>query len=199
MHHQAIRTVGLKAACAGVLLGVVWSFTVRPAQADLGERRDRLSAQLDAIERYGISSGTDSGERLAELTERVERFSQALALHQSTPSIFQSVEKLAAAHGVQVHRTDPKTTQRRGDRSGVDDENKAELISDEFIIEFSGGFGPVVTFLDNLGPSAGVASISELRLSPSGPGVRGSITMTVFRTPPGTQILKSKEEVRDDS
>lgn len=199
MHYQGIRTAGIKAVCAGLLLGAAWSFTVRPAQADLSDRRGQLSAQLDAIDQYGINDGTDSGVRLAELTERVERFSQALAMHQSTPAIFQAVEKLAAQHGVQVHRTDPKSTQRRGKRSGSDGERKPELISDEFIIEFSGDFGPTIDFLDDLGSSTGLSSISELRLAPSGPGVRGSATMTVFRTPPGTQVLKFDEEGRHDS
>lgn len=198
MHHQGIRTAGVKAVCAGVLLGVVWTFSVRPAQADLGDRQNQLNAQLDAIERYRIPSGTDSGQRLTELTERVERFSDALSRHQSTPAIFQTVEKIASSNAVRIHRTDPKLTQRRG-KSARGSENKADLISDEFIIEFSGGFGPVVAFIDELSRSTGVANISELRLAPSGPGVRGSITMTVFRTPPGTQVLQAKEETPHDS
>lgn len=201
MHHQAIRPVAIKAVTAGVLLGVVWSFTVRPARADLVSRRHQLDAQLGAIAQFR-SSGTDSGERLAELTGRVERFADALAMHPSTPAIFQAVEKLAASHGVQIHRTDPKSTQRSGKRSrDADDdaEKRAEIISDEFVIEFSGDFGPTVVFLQGLAGSTGVASISELRLAPSGPGVRGSVTMTVFRTPPGAQVLKQTEEARDDS
>lgn len=199
MHYQAIRTAGIKAACAGVLLGVAWTFTVRPAQAGLNDRQSQLHAQLDAIERYRITSGTDSDQRLAELTERVGRFSEALSRYQSTPAIFQAVEKIASSNAVRIHRTDPKLTQRRGKGARVDRGSRAELISDEFIIEFSGAFGPVASFIQELSGSTGVASISELRLSPSGPNVRGSITMTVFRTPPGTQVLKPQEEARHDS
>lgn len=202
MHHQAIRTVAIKAATAGVLLGVMWTFIVRPARADLDSRRHHLDAQTEAIAQFQSIEGADSGERLAELTGRVERFSQALAMHTSTPAIFQSVEKLAASHGVQIHRTDPKSAQRTGKRSRNEDdegERRAEIISDEFVIEFSGDFGPTVAFLDALNVSTGVASISELRLAPSGPGVRGSVTMSVFRTPPGAQVLKPTEEARNDS
>ncbi len=193
MQQQAIRSTGAKAACAALLLGVAWTFTVRPARADLHDRRIQLGTQLDAIEQYRINAGTESEARLDELTGRVERFSRALAMHQSTPGVFQAVELVARTHGVQILRTDPKSSQRRGSKAAGAG-GKAGLIADEFIIEFSGDFGPTAAFLDDLAKVTGLASVSELRLSPSGPGVRGSVTMTVFRTPPGTQVLKRSEE-----
>jgi len=193
MHPQAIWTVTIKAVCASVLMGVAWTFTVRPAQADLAERRSLLATQFEAIERYSGTVGADSQARLTELTERVERFSQALGVHQSTPAVLQSVERLAGTLGVQIHRTDPRATQRRGKRGPGEEHARAELISDEFIIEFSGNFGQVVEFLNGLTVSTGVVSITDLRLAPSGPGVRGSATMTVFRTPPGMQELMASE------
>lgn len=194
MHEQAIRSVGLKAVGAAVLFGVAWTFTVRPAQATLDDQRALLQAQAALIEQHERQSlnASDAAASLEELGRRVERLAGSLARHESTPAILRTVESLAADRGVRVHRTDPRSAPRSSGKRAKSD--RPEIIEDGLLVEFSGPFGPVAAFLDDLACSAGVAHLSELRMAPSVDGVHGTVMMTVFRTPPDQPLLPPQEE-----
>ena len=204
MNEHVLKPVAVRTIIACVLLAAAWIFTVKPARAELQDQRLRLETQTRAVEAYR-RAGSEENRTLrteAILAERIEKLADAMTLHRTNASIFEQIEKTAAARSVQIHRTDPRSSgraQNRTDRRrGAPTE--ATITTDEFHIEFSGPYGGVAAFVAELPASLGMVRIGDMRLTRTASSdVRGVMTVTVYRVPDRTTIIPQPSEPNDDA
>lgn len=204
MNEHVLKPVAVRTLIACVLLAAAWIFTVKPARAELHDQRLRFDTQSMAVETY-LRADPDENHTLrteANLVERVERFADAMTLHSSNASIFDQIEKTAAARSVRIHRTDPRSSvrpqSRPNRRRGAPAE--PEITTDEFVIEFSGPYGGVASFVADLPASLGLIHIGDMRLArTASSSVRGVMTVTVYRVPDRSAIIPQPAETSDDA
>lgn len=202
MNESGINAVLLKAATAAGLLAGAWLLTVKPANASLQDRSDLVEAQSNAIADYAARTAMRDTTALAleNITAHAEQLADRLTRHPTDAGIFAAIESTAYAHGVSVHRIEPRAVPRRSRQSKPT--NKPDPVGvtvAEFSIDLSGGYGAVAVFLDTVGGSVGLARVTDLRLAASAGGqVRGVIGLSVYRVPPNTTIIPESLEDGED-
>jgi hypothetical protein len=203
VNNTSFKAVCIKAVTAAGLFAAAWVLTVKPASASLADRNNLLEAQTLAINDFTARTATTdtTAATLEKLTAHARHFADRITRHPTDSGVYDAVESAASAHGVSVHRTEPRPVPRRP-RSSLKPSSTAAVsgvTEAVFTIELSGTYGSIVAFLDTLGETLGLARVVDIRLAASaGDDVRGVVGLAVYRVPPTAIIIPDPQEAGED-
>lgn len=200
MHDPTQRAILVKAVIAAALIGAAWIFTVKPARADLNDRHEQLRIHDEASALFDQQPAEQmrSETVLANLNAHAHALREALTAFPSTAVVFEHIENTASKTGVQVLHTDPRATGRRIEKL-TGREAQHTLLADDIMIEFTGGYDAMTAFVSSIQNARGSVHISELRVFQAhAQPLSGSLTMTVYRAPAGTNPIPQFTEDADE-
>lgn len=203
MNDTSLKAVCVKATTAAGLFAAAWMFTVKPATANLDDRRNLLDAQSIAVSEFTERTRTADTTALAldRINTHAKDFAERLTRHPTDAGIYDAIEAAASTHRVSVHRTEPRAVPRRSRAAGrtAPTADSSGVTVAVFTIELTGTYGSVVAFLDTVSETLGLVRVVDIQLTAStGDNVRGVIGLAAYRVPPDAIIIPDLQEAGED-
>lgn len=160
------------------LVVVAWYFGVHRRWAIVEELRNQLRGQQSVLEQQGIDEGSVRrvGALIEQMGEEAAFYRQCWRSSYDSSALYQELDALAAAAGVQLVRIEPSKT-------GVQLHRKdARVRVEGFIIEVQGPYADVAEFVGSVHASTGLTRFKSLRVYPSSTQGQSGLVVATLQT-----------------